>query len=154
MTFSLTPSPPPEDDFVQLIYPLKKGEKLKGATAAACSRHRLGIANLLRQSKSEIDWGCFPPCLTLRCRDAWLIAYATICGPEEIINQLINDIINCVEVGVAAAGLSAIFAGPAAALPAFEAAFKGCLASKVDQRIDEISVSLTVEEETSNWGPC
>ena len=143
-----------EEGSVQILFPLKGGNKATGAKAAACSKHHLGTIGLPRQSKTEIDWDCFPPCITLRCRDAWLSAYATICGPDDIVNTLLNDVIKCVGVGVTAAGLSAIFAGPAAALPAFEAAFKGCLATVIGDRVKEISVSLSTEEGTGDWGPC
>lgn len=139
---------------VQILFPLTSGSRASGAKAAACAKHSIGRINLPRQSKTEVDWGRFPPGVTLRCRDAWITAYATICGPEDIINGLLNDVISCIGVGVAAAGLSAIFAGPAAALPAFEAAFKGCLATKIDSRVNEITVSLSTEEETGDWGPC
>lgn len=142
------------ENSVQLLFPLVSGARVIGAKAAACSKHSLGRIPLPRQSKTDVDWGCIPPCVTLRCRDAWITAYATICGPEDIINGLLNDVIACIGVGVAAAGLSAIFAGPAAAAPAFEAAFKGCLSTKIDERVKEISVSLSTEEETGDWGPC
>lgn len=153
MTFS-HPTPVPGEGSVQIIFPLKSGEKITGSKAVACSKHHLGVYGLPRQSKLEVDWGCSPPCVTARCRDAWLSAYATICGPEDIINQLMNDVIKCVQVGLAAATLSAIFAGPAAAGAAFEVAFKGCLAAVVDQRVNEISIALSVEEESADWGPC
>lgn len=140
---------------VQLLYPLENDVTVnRGNKSSACSKHTLGRISLPRQSKTDIDWGCIPPCVTLRCRDAWTTAYATICGPEDIINGLINDVINCVGAGVAAAGISAIFAGPAAALPAFEAAFKACLTAKIGDRVNELSVSLSTEEETGDWGPC
>lgn len=139
---------------VQLLFPLREGIRKTGARAVACSRHSLGRINLPRQTKTEIDWDCFPPCVTLRCRDAWVSAYATVCGPEDIVNGLIDDVVHCVGIGLAAAGLSAIFAGPQAALPAFEVAFKTCLYDKVKDRVNEISLSLSTEEETADWGAC
>lgn len=141
---------------VQLIYPLdNQGRAAKGPTAAACSKNSLGTIPLPKQTKTEVDWGCRPfPCTTTRCRDAWTTAYATICGPEDIVSGLVNDVTECVKVGVVAAGLSAIFAGPGAATPAFEAAFKGCLFNKIGDRVSELSVSLSAEEETADWGAC
>lgn len=139
---------------VQFIYPLIGGKKEVGPRALACSKHHLGTINLPRQSKVEVDWDCFPPCLTLRCRDAWISAYATICGPEDIVGGLVNDVIECVTAGAVAATLSLIIGNPAAALPAFEVAFKGCLATKIGERVKEISVSLSTEQGTGDWGAC
>lgn len=137
---------------VQLFYG-PKNVSVK-ASSAACAKITLGSTNLPRQVKTETDFSVFPPRITLRCRDARITAYATICGPQDIIGDLINDVKDCAMAGAVAAGLAAIIAGPAAALPAFQAAFEPCLVQKIGSRINEISVSLGTSHETGNWGPC
>ncbi len=121
--------------------------------ANICKRYKLGTTNGPRQTK--VEWRNTPlPSPTLYCRDSVYAAYAELCGPDDILDALWGDVQNCAGVGVAAAGLAAIFASPAAATAAFEAAFKGCLAAKIAARVNEIQVHLGVDDETGDWGPC
>lgn len=124
--------------------------------ASVCKRHRLGSMNGPRESKVEWTNEGFlgTPSPTLRCRDSLYVAYAELCGPEDILDALWTDVQNCAGVAAAAATLAAIFASPGAATGAFEAAFKGCLATKISDRVNEIQVHLGVSNETGDWGPC
>jgi len=124
--------------------------------ASICKKERLGSMNGPREQK--LEWtndGPFgTPSPTLRCRDSLYVAYAELCGPDDIINTLWGDVQQCVQTGLAAAGLATIFSSPAGATTAFETAFKGCLAAKVAGRVDEIQVHLSVANETGDWGAC
>jgi len=124
--------------------------------ASICKKHKIGSTNGPRQNK--VVWtndGIFgTPSPTMYCRDSLYGAYAELCGPDDILDTLWGDVQNCAGVAASAAGLAAIFASPAAALPAFEASFKACLAARVAGRVDEIQVHLGTYDETGDWGPC
>jgi hypothetical protein len=124
--------------------------------ASVCKRHRLGSTNGPRESK--VEWtndGPFgTPSPTLRCRDSLYVAYAELCGPDDILDALWGDVQNCAGVAAGAATLATIFASPGAATAAFETAFKGCLATKIADRVNEIQVHLGVSNETGDWGAC
>lgn len=124
--------------------------------ASVCKRHKIGSMNGPRETK--VEWrndGPFGlPSPTLYCRDSLYAAYAELCGPEDILNDLWGDVQNCAAVGAAAATLAAIFASPGAATATFEVAFKECLKNKIEGRINEIQVHLGVSNETDDWGPC
>jgi hypothetical protein len=108
--------------------------------------------------ESKVEWTndgfLGTPSPTFRCRDSLYVAYAELCGPDDILDAMWDDVKNCAGVGVTAATLAAIFASPGSATAAFEAAFKTCLATKVDARTNEIQVHLGVANETGDWGPC
>jgi hypothetical protein len=124
--------------------------------ASICKQHKIGSTNGPRQTK--VEWRNEPPfgipSPTLYCRDSVYAAYAELCGPDDIIDTMWSDVQTCAGVAASAATLAAIFASPAAALPAFETAFKACLAAKVAGRVDEIQVHLSTADETGDWGSC
>ena len=124
--------------------------------AQVCKEHSLGWTKGIRQTK--VEWrndGPFGiPIPTLYCRDTIYTAYAELCGPDDIIDTLQEDVKNCINVALGAAALTSIFASPGAATPAFEAAFKGCLTAKIGERVNEIGVHLTVKDTTGDWGAC
>ena len=124
--------------------------------AQICKEHSLGWTKGIRQQK--LEWtndGPFgTPSPTLRCRDTIYTAYAELCGPDEILDTLWADVQTCIMAALAASALTTIFASPAAATPAFEASFKGCLTAKIGDRINEIGIHLTVRDTTGDWGAC
>ena len=124
--------------------------------AQVCKQQSIGSTNGPRQTK--LEWtndGPFgTPSPTMRCRDSYYTAYAELCGPDDIINELWGDVQQCITTAVGTGILTSIFGSPAAATPAFEAAFKLCLTAKVGNRVDEIQVHLSVADETGDWGAC
>lgn len=124
--------------------------------ANICKEQSLGWTKGIRQSKVvwTNDGFLGTPSLTLYCRDTIYTAYAELCGPDDILENLWTDIKSCIETALAASALTTIFASPAAATPAFEASFKGCLFAKIGDRINEIGIHLTVRDTTGDWGAC
>ena len=118
--------------------------------ASVCKKHPIGSMNGPRQSK--VEWHGISP--TLYCRDSRYVAYAEFCGPDDILDALWGDVQNCAVAAAGAATLAAIFASPGAATAAFEVAFKGCLAARIQDRVNEIQVHLSVADETGEWGSC
>lgn len=82
-------------------------------------------------------------------RDSKVIAYAEFSAPG--INEIWGDITTCAAGAAAAAGIAAILASPAAALPAFKAAFLACLVPKIGERANQISVALSTKQEHGEW---
>ncbi len=124
--------------------------------AQVCREEELGWTKGIRQTKLvwTNDGFLGTPSPTLYCRDTRYTAYAELCGPDDILNTLWSDVQSCVQTALVASALTSIFASPAAATPAFEATFKGCLIAKIGDRINEIGVHLTVKDTTGDWGPC
>ena len=85
-------------------------------------------------------------------RTTSMVAYAELCGPEDVINGFWHDIVNCAIAAAAAAGLTIIIAGPSAAVPAFEDTFSPCIAAKINQNSSEIHVSLSTQQQPNeDW---
>jgi hypothetical protein len=92
--------------------------------------------------KIELGWtyivpctrGIFPP----ETANQRLIAYMNLEAPD--IPSIQDIAQNCAMQGVAAAGLAAIIADPAAAMPAFYAGFNSCMSNAV-----YTNVGLSVE---------
>jgi hypothetical protein len=124
--------------------------------AQVCKRFSVGSTGKIRESK--VEWsndGPFGlPSPTLRCRDGWNEAYVEFCGPDDIIEQAWGDLQECAKYAAATATLVAIFASPAGALPAFKAAFYGCIEVKSQQASEQVGVALGVEHESGDWGAC
>jgi hypothetical protein len=133
---------------VEIIIPLENGRAPAPANRAVCQRHRLGWMKVNRETK--LEW----PGPTLRCRDRNAVAYALICGPEDLIGKLVNEIAECCIVALAAATLTAIIGNPAGAKAAFWAAFSECMRRKIGDAINQVSVELEVNSETTDWGRC
>lgn len=99
---------------------------------------------------SEVEWrndGPFGlPSPTLRTAEQRVYVYATVEAPNAASIQ--NDIQQCAVQGAAAAGMSAIIASPAAAMPAFAGQFESCLTSRAESYS---SLSLKVSDGQCMW---
>ena len=73
-------------------------------------------------------------------------AYAVVEAPT--LPGIQNDIQQCAVQGAAAAGISAILASPAAAMPAFQGQFQSCLQDRAKQYF---SISLELSEGQCMW---
>ncbi len=82
----------------------------------------------------------------LQTRRSSMIIEAQFCGPEDLLNNAWNDVVQCAMSAAGAATIAAIAASPAAALPAFEAAFVACITTKLPARASEIGVGLSAEQ--------
>lgn len=103
----------------------------------------------------DLGWGNITPCSTLEwTNDGFLgtpsptyrqspqrvMAYALIDAPT--LPGIQNDLQQCALQGAGAAGLSAIVASPAAAMPTFQATFGSCMANR-SQDWGTISLNLS-----------
>ncbi len=109
----------------------------------------------------ELGWGNITPCSrvvwrnngifgtpspTVQTAEQRVYAYATVSAPT--LPGIQNDIQQCAVQGAAAAGLTAIIASPAAAMPAFQAQFEACLQSRAK---DYFSLQLRLSEGRCMW---
>ncbi len=135
-------------DHYTVRMPMKGTKAHLDPKAIVCQTHKVGWSSLPRETK--LEW----PGPTLRCRDRWISAYATVCGEGDLLGRVVNDTIDCLGTAVVAAGLAAIIANPAAAGATFEAAFKACMASKIGDVANSFTVALSTQTETGDWGRC
>lgn len=85
-------------------------------------------------------------------RTSSMVAYAEVCGPDDIITNSWNDIVGCALAAAGVATVAAIIAGPEAALPAFQASFVPCLTGKLQARAREIQVALSTQQKPNeDW---
>lgn len=136
--------------YFETLRRVENGQVSTSNKEVVCQRHKLGWATIGRESK--VEWNGLSP--TLRCRDRNATAYCLVCGESDVVNKFVNDIISCLGAGLAAAGIAAIIISPAAATPAFAAAFKACLVTKIGDIANSLTVNLEVTTETTDWGPC
>jgi hypothetical protein len=109
----------------------------------------------------QLGWGNITPCSTVewtndgilgtpsptvRTAEQRVYAYATIAAPSA--SSIQNDLQQCAVQGAAAAGLSAIIASPAAAMPAFQAQFEGCMRARAR---NYFSLQLHLSEGQCMW---
>lgn len=120
-----------------------------GHSAAETYRVELGWGNIwpcsrVTSSGSNLlgDW--VPD--TVETAEQRVYAYSIIEAPS--LPGLQNDIQQCAVQGAAAATLSAIIASPAAAMPAFQGTFEGCLQSRAQ---NYFSVSLNISDGQCMW---
>lgn len=98
----------------------------------------------------KVEWeGGFIKYPVLYHRDSKLTAYAEFAAPD--LNSIWGDVTSCAANAAVAATLVAIIASPAAALPAFKAAFLACLIPKIGERAKELSVALSTQQEHGEW---
>ena len=116
--------------------------------SAESFRVQLGWANITPCSR--VVWrndGIFgTPSPTTEFADQRVYAYAVVEAPS--VGSIQNDIQQCAVQGAAAAGLTAIIASPAGAMPAFQAQFESCLQSRAEQYF---SLRLEVSEGECMW---
>jgi len=111
--------------------------------------------------KVELGWGNITPCSTvewtndgifgtpsptLRLAEQRVYAYAVVEAPT--VAGIQNDIQQCAVQGAVAAGLTAIIASPAGAMPAFQAQFESCLKQRAQSYF---SLSLELSEGQCMW---
>lgn len=114
--------------------------------AVVCNRTDIGAVDGVPEFK--VEWEGSPiPLPVLYTRKSRIVAYAEICAPDDLVNQVWNDIVQCA-AGAAATSVAAIIASPVAALPAFKAAFIACMGTKIGARADDINVALSTQQES------
>jgi hypothetical protein len=112
--------------------------------------HKTDIGSVSGIPEFKVEWEGHPiPHPILYTKTSRLVVYAEICGPDDLLNDAWNDIVQCAAVAGAAAGITAIVGSPAAALPAFKAAFITCMDAKIGIRVSEINVALSTEQQAS-----
>ncbi len=77
--------------------------------------------------------------------------FAQICYPSNFENSIKNHIEECAKGAATAAVAAAIATGASGALPVFKAAFEGCLAAKIGNKIDQVKFSVKSEKSCSSW---
>lgn len=111
--------------------------------------------------KIELGWGNITPCSKVEWRNEGpfntpsptlveaeqrVYAYAVVETPTMAGIQ--NDVQQCAVQGAAAAGLTAIIASPAGAMPAFQSQFQSCLQQRAQ---NYLSLSLELSEGQCMW---
>ena len=112
-------------------------------------------------TRVELGWGNITPCSKVEWRNDGLFgtpspttvtaeqrvyAYAVVETPS--VEGIQNDVQQCAVQGTAAAGLTAILASPAGAMPAFQAQFESCLQQRAQRYF---SLSLELSEGQCMW---
>jgi hypothetical protein len=148
--------------------PLRNARLRKGIIMSriACSTLALLAASLFSQAgaettRVELGWGNITPCSKVEWRNDGIFgtpsptvvtaeqrvhAYAVVETPT--VAGIQNDIQQCAVQGAAAAGLAAILASPAGAMPAFQAQFDSCIQERAQSYL---SLSLEVSEGECMW---
>jgi RNA polymerase sigma factor (sigma-70 family) len=105
----------------------------------------------------KVEWQCSTsPTPILSLRKLAIVAYAEICGPEDIVNNHWPRIAHAAVTAGVAAGIATIIATPTAALPIFRAEFKKHLQCKAGSDFgDEVHVALSASQEPNGpWCTC
>lgn len=112
-------------------------------------------------NRIQLGWGNITPCSTVEWRNDGFLgtpsptvktaeqrvyAYAVVEAPN--LGGIQNDIQQCAVQGAAAAGLAAIIASPAGAMPAFSAQFQSCMQQRAQSYL---SLSLELSEGQCMW---
>ncbi len=88
----------------------------------------------------------------IETRRSSVIVEAQFCGPDDLLGEAWGDVVQCALSAATTATIATLAASPAAALPAFEVSFYGCLAAKLPQRAKEIGVGLSAEQRpVTDW---
>ena len=105
----------------------------------------------------KVEWNCDDtPRAVLYIRKTSIVAYAEICGPEDIIGSHWPQIVNAAIAAGVAAGIATVIATPSGALPIFQAEFCKHLHGKRNSTIEEkIQVALPAAHEANGpWHTC
>ncbi len=105
----------------------------------------------------KVEWhGDDRPEAALFIRKLSMVAYAEICGPEEIVNDYWAQITTAAIAAGVAAGIATIIATPTAALPVFRAEFAKQLGAKSPRGVtDNVRVALSAQQRPNGpWGEC
>jgi RNA polymerase sigma factor (sigma-70 family) len=105
----------------------------------------------------KVEWsGATLPEPILHVRKLSMVAYAEICGPEEIINAYWPQITNAAIAAGVAAGIATIIVTPTAALSVFRSEFSKQLGGKMRKEVTEsIRVALSAQQEPNGpWTEC
>jgi hypothetical protein len=100
----------------------------------------------------KVKWEGHPiphPVTYTRMSDVAL--FAEISGPDNIMNDGVNAVRECAVAALGTAAVAAIIADPAAAVPAFKAAFIACMAGKIGGEANQLDVGLSTEQEPGVW---
>ena len=118
-------------------------------------RIELGRRGLNPEWKVEWNWATIPTPI-LYIRKLSVVAFAELCGPEEVLNSHWPKIANAAVTAGVAAGIATIIATPTAALPVFRCEFRKHLQGKGgNQLADEIHVALSAHQEANGpWCEC
>jgi hypothetical protein len=100
--------------------------------------------------ETKVEWeGDIVQYPVLYTRTSKITAYAEFSAPN--IGDIWGDITSCAVAAAAVAGIAAIIASPAAALPVFKEAFMQCITAKIGERANQISVVLSTEQTSGQW---
>ena len=83
-------------------------------------------------------------------RTASMVAFAEVCGPDDILNNAWHDIVTCALAAAGAAGVATIVAGPSGAYAVFEASFFPCLEIKLKDRAKEVQLALSTQQKPND----
>src|ERR1035437_3229143 len=109
--------------------------------AYVCNELEIGSSGNIPETM--VQWEGSPiPVPYMYFRNSSMHVTAHFCGPDDLMNQVWNDIVNC----AVAAGLAAIVSSPAGAMPAFQASFQACIYASIGERAGELQLSLGVEQ--------
>lgn len=122
----------------------------KNKLAEIFENRKVEVGHIDGVPETKIEWeGDFIKYPVLYTRTSKLTAYAEFAAPG--LDEIWGDITSCATGAAAAATLVAIIASPAAALPAFKAAFLACLEAKIGDRAKDVSVALSTQQESGDW---
>lgn len=137
----------------------KVGESAPLSRGAICVDYVFKKVELGRRTLNhewKVEWTCdVPPTPMLFIRKVSMVAYAEVCGAEELVNNLWPRIANATVAAGVAAGIATILATPSAALPIFRAEFKKHFQGKGADLGPDISVALSSQLEPNGpWCEC
>ena len=88
----------------------------------------------------------------LQTRRSAMSVDVEFCGPEDILDDAWDDLVECAKRAAISATIAAIVASPAAAMPAFEATFIPSATAKLGEHFSEIGVGFHVEQRpVTDW---
>jgi RNA polymerase sigma factor (sigma-70 family) len=118
---------------------------------------RLELGRQSTNPEWKVEWKYeHGPEPTLYIRKLSMVAYAEICGPEEVINAHWPQIANAAMAAGVAAGVATIMATPTLALSVFRSEFCKHLCAKTHKEVSEsLRVALSTQQEPNGpWGGC
>lgn len=100
----------------------------------------------------KVEWKGHPiPKPVTYTRQSDVALFAEISGPDNVMNDGVNAIRECAVAALGTAAVAAIIADPAAAVPAFKAAFIACMAGKIGDEAKQLDVGLSTQQESGDW---
>ncbi len=135
-------------------------ETTLAALGSECKRFKIASTSNWPETKTEMVNRCVkipfngkactkvPKVYRRTCKKT---VFAEVCYPSNFSDSIKKDIEKCATGAAVAAVAAAIATGASGALPVFELAFKGCLAAKIGDKINQVKFSVKSEKECSSW---